>query len=254
MFQYFKKRYLAYFSILIASVFSANAQDIITLRNGDEIRARVSEISATEIKYKRFENLDGPTIVVARSEIFAINYENGTRELINPVTADANANDERGNQQNRGVALGINGTHGVGNGPIFPNWGLGAALTANLNKNYRMEATFTYFRPTKEEMAGIAEMEMTMWNLSLNWHYMFLPSERISLFPLAGVGIVGIRNDLKTIIGDQSESDSEICFNLGGGFDIKLSDNLYFNSILKFKIGNDWNFLRLSAGLAFKFN
>jgi len=51
------------FALLLAiGYFSANAQDLITLRNGDQITARVAEITLTEIKYKRFDNLDGPTI------------------------------------------------------------------------------------------------------------------------------------------------------------------------------------------------
>jgi len=72
---------------LILSGASVYAQDIITMRNGDEIRAKVTELTPTEIRYKRFENLEGPTVVARRAEVFAITYENGTRELINPVTA-----------------------------------------------------------------------------------------------------------------------------------------------------------------------
>jgi len=68
---------------------SASAQDVITLRNGEQIKANVLEISASEIRYKRFEHLEGPTIVIPRSDVFAINYENGTREVINPFTSAA---------------------------------------------------------------------------------------------------------------------------------------------------------------------
>jgi hypothetical protein len=75
------------FALFLLSI-SVHAQDIITLRNGDEIRARVTEISASEIRYKRFDNLEGPTIVLPRADVFFINYENGTREIITP-TSDA---------------------------------------------------------------------------------------------------------------------------------------------------------------------
>ena len=76
--------------ILFLSGISIYAQDVITLRNGNEVKAKVTEINSSEIKYKRFDNLDGPTVVVPRDEVFVINYENGTREVINTVTA-ANA-------------------------------------------------------------------------------------------------------------------------------------------------------------------
>jgi len=73
------------FALMWANII--NAQDVITLRNGNEVKAKVTEISSSEIKYKRFDNLEGPTVVVAKSEVFAINYENGTREVINAMTA-----------------------------------------------------------------------------------------------------------------------------------------------------------------------
>ena len=76
---------------LLPCAFSVHAQDVITLKNGDEIKAKVTEMTSSEIKYKRFDNLDGPTVVVAKTEVFTINYENGTREVINTVAADAPA-------------------------------------------------------------------------------------------------------------------------------------------------------------------
>ena len=59
--------------------------DIITLRNGEVITAKVTEISQTEIRYKRFDNLEGPTRIIPIKEVFAINYANGTREVINAL-------------------------------------------------------------------------------------------------------------------------------------------------------------------------
>ena len=80
---FFKK--VCFALLLVTSYFSVNAQDLITLRNGDQITAKVTEITLTEIKYKRFDNLEGPTITIPRSSVFLINYENGTREVINPL-------------------------------------------------------------------------------------------------------------------------------------------------------------------------
>jgi len=63
-----------------------SAHDVIILRNGAEIKAKVTEIALLEIKYKRFENLDGPVVVVPKSDVFAIVYENGTCEEFEEVT------------------------------------------------------------------------------------------------------------------------------------------------------------------------
>ena len=71
--------------ILLFSSISVYAQDVITLRNGTRIEAKVTEITSTELRYKRLEQLDGPTRVVPLADVFAINYEDGTREVINAV-------------------------------------------------------------------------------------------------------------------------------------------------------------------------
>jgi hypothetical protein len=58
----------------------ASAQDIIIKKNGDDIKAKVLEITQTEIKYKRFDNLEGPTIIIPIKGILMITYQNGTKE------------------------------------------------------------------------------------------------------------------------------------------------------------------------------
>ena len=70
---------------MLVSTVNTMAQDVITLKNGDEIKAKVTEISASEIKYKRFENLDSTSIIIPIADVFFINYENGMREIINPA-------------------------------------------------------------------------------------------------------------------------------------------------------------------------
>ena len=67
----------------IIGIYSISAQDIIVLRNGNVIEARVLEISPAEIKYKRFEHLDGPIIVIFLSNVLSIKYENGTIQIFN---------------------------------------------------------------------------------------------------------------------------------------------------------------------------
>ena len=73
--------------IFIESGIQVHAHDVITLRNGNEIKAKVTEITPSEIKYKRFDNLDGPTVVILKADVFAINYANGTREVINALNS-----------------------------------------------------------------------------------------------------------------------------------------------------------------------
>ncbi|MCL2597361.1 MAG: hypothetical protein FWD66_06840 [Paludibacter sp.] len=78
------------FSIILVAIIgfgiSAKAQDIITLKNGDDINASVKEVGETEIKYKKFENLNGPIYTMKKSEIFMIKYQNGSKDVFNEVT------------------------------------------------------------------------------------------------------------------------------------------------------------------------
>ena len=60
---------------------STHAQDKIMFIDGTEILSKVKEINNTEIKYKLFDNQDGPTIITLKKNIFIIKYENGTKEV-----------------------------------------------------------------------------------------------------------------------------------------------------------------------------
>ena len=60
-----------------------SAQDIITKNDGTDIQAKVTEVEQTQVKYKKFANLDGPTYTISLSDIIMITYENGEREMYN---------------------------------------------------------------------------------------------------------------------------------------------------------------------------
>jgi hypothetical protein len=77
------KIYILAILIFAFGVFSAAAQDLIVLRDGNMIEAKVEEISPTEIRYRRFDNLNGPMIVINKSDVFSIRYQNGAVEVIN---------------------------------------------------------------------------------------------------------------------------------------------------------------------------
>lgn len=67
--------------IILSIAISLNAQDLITKRNGEDIKAKVIEIGLNEVKFKRSDNLNGPLIIIAKSEILLIRYENGSKSI-----------------------------------------------------------------------------------------------------------------------------------------------------------------------------
>lgn len=64
------------------SSFLSQECDTIILKNGNEIRARVSEITADEIKFKECDHTDDPLYSISKSEVSIIKYWNGTKDII----------------------------------------------------------------------------------------------------------------------------------------------------------------------------
>lgn len=81
------KKHVLIATIIFLTNISTKAQDLITKRNGEDIKAKVIEIGLNEVKFKRFDNLDGPLIIVAKSEILIIRYENGSKEIFETTTS-----------------------------------------------------------------------------------------------------------------------------------------------------------------------
>ncbi len=86
----FVNRHIFLLLCLILSSFFSNAQDIIVLRNADEIQVKVKEITPTTISYVKWNNLDGPNYTINKSEVFFIKYENGEKEIFDNKSASKN--------------------------------------------------------------------------------------------------------------------------------------------------------------------
>lgn len=72
--------------VLLSSIFIIPycfSQDIITKKSGDDIEAKILEVTASEIKYKEFDDQDGPTFFIPKSEVLMVRYENGSQDIFN---------------------------------------------------------------------------------------------------------------------------------------------------------------------------
>lgn len=87
------KKILTIALVSIMSIITAKAQDILTKKNGVEIKVKISEVNQNEIKYKMFDNLNGPNYTVNKSDIFMLKYENGNKELINQPSVNTSTED-----------------------------------------------------------------------------------------------------------------------------------------------------------------
>ena len=67
--------------LLVGFALSASAQDIITKKDGTDIQAKILEVTVSEVKFKKYNNLDGPTFTMPKTDILIVRYENGENEV-----------------------------------------------------------------------------------------------------------------------------------------------------------------------------
>lgn len=67
--------------IMLISANLCFSQDMITMKGGEDIVAKVLEITLTEVKYKKFDFQDGPTYTILKSNTLMIRYHNGSKDI-----------------------------------------------------------------------------------------------------------------------------------------------------------------------------
>ncbi|MDA9121346.1 phage holin family protein, partial [Flavobacteriales bacterium] len=82
------KNTILLFAIAMLSISQSFAQDRLFFLNGDETDVKITEISSSEVKYKRLDNLEGPSFSTLKSELFMIKYANGDKEMMTAQTAE----------------------------------------------------------------------------------------------------------------------------------------------------------------------
>lgn len=76
-----KKCLLIYLFLSFCTVILA--QDIIHKKDGTSVKSNVLEIGTNEVKYKKWENPNGPTYTISLSIISFIRYQNGQVDTFN---------------------------------------------------------------------------------------------------------------------------------------------------------------------------
>ena len=74
------KKLLFVIPLLVFFNYLGFSQDTIVTETNSIILSKVLEITTTEVKYKKFDNIDGPSYSVLKSEISMIKFSNGTTE------------------------------------------------------------------------------------------------------------------------------------------------------------------------------
>jgi len=78
--------------LFICSSSIIKAQDTLSTRSGESIIAKVLEVTTNEVKYKKFDNLNGPDIIILKSDLLQIRYENSTKDDFNNIIKKEDTN------------------------------------------------------------------------------------------------------------------------------------------------------------------
>lgn len=73
------------------------SQDIIIRKNGSEIKSKVTEISESAIKYKKWDNIEGPVYSIQISLVSMIKYVNGQQEVFDDSIKSLGTNNQNDN-------------------------------------------------------------------------------------------------------------------------------------------------------------
>lgn len=90
-------------TLLCCVVFCAvlSAQDIIVTAKAERIEALITEVSPTEIRYKKWSFQDGPTFVIGVSDLSAIIFKNGEVQVFNKKRNGTNHTNNNPTDANR---------------------------------------------------------------------------------------------------------------------------------------------------------
>ena len=164
------------------------------------------------------------------------------------------------------VGLNLGVAPSLESGASVTNFGIGAKFQYNVTNPIRLEAAFDY---------GFKNKGVDVMTIGVNAHYIFKVANKISVYPLVGLGYahckataIGIpdfdENDWggianwETDIDDygtkeESGSANKFFFNVGVGGQYDLNDKLAVNLEIKYQYIENFNRLPISLGIAYKF-
>lgn len=106
------------------------------------------------------------------------------------------------------------------------NFGFGANVGYEVINNVRGVAEFNYF---------LKKDHVSFWNVDVNAEYLFRVGDAFTIYPLAGLALLGSKVDSDY----GGASDSKLGLNLGAGVEYQISSNLALKAEYNYK--TQWN-------------
>lgn len=142
-------------AILCCNLILVNAQDIIVLKNGDVISAKVREVTDFTIIYHKFTNLEGPIYKININKVLSINYENGEKDMFDSHLYDSS--DEESTVPNGEVHVAVSND----NSAIIAKYS--KLYTTYRNMKYKSKSAWTIlaqFHPSPNSVLSNEDIEI----------------------------------------------------------------------------------------------
>ena len=117
-------------AIMCLTITFSFSQDVITLKTGEDINAKIVEVGLTDIKYKKFDNIDGPSFTILKSDVLMTRYKNGTKDVYNLDKKSGKENSNNEDMALQGTKDAITYYKGKNSGKVWT--GLTSVLTSPL--------------------------------------------------------------------------------------------------------------------------
>lgn len=232
-----KKLLLCILSLLPTFI---EAQDVIVKKDGSTIISKILEVNSSEVKYKKYSNLDGPVFVINKSEIQVINYENGDKEDLgnnNPiryieekkqngwntlhVQFNSSVFDPKDGISKNLMGASVGYSHAfslINSSPVFIEPGI-AFQYLLFSKNV---STADIYHIGKNQLDDEVKdkMELLSFKLPINVIYKFeLPNTRISIAPFLGIILkINVSANEKTIHSEELKNKINHISQVSPGF------------------------------------
>lgn len=158
-------------------------------------------------------------------------------------------------QDDFNIGAGLAYGSGVGFGGDFDNdLGLRVDGYYGLTPEVRIGGDFTFYLPKSDEQSfggTTVETTATVWELNLNGNYIFYNEDEVLIYGLGGINITGVSTEQSGGGTSQSNSDSEVGLNLGGGVEYTMDFGALFGELKLGNLGGDADQFVLGAGVRF---
>lgn len=223
------------------------AQDIIVLKSTEEIKTKVIEIDTDKVKYKLWDNLEGPIYNVLKSDIFMIKYENGKKETFeNTTTTTQVSNTGNGAIKNEKldnwVGLGLTFYNPIAGG--FSNLGAdpGSSFYASFEGGGFLTKNISFTTCGFLLLANAYNIDNERYDASFSGFgflgkaaYHWIKKEKLSIYSGAGIGYLSGNITVSDNSYSVSDNYSGVAYQIDAiGFRSKLGKRLSVSTELGF--------------------